>query len=271
MAGFSGGPVVAAAAPPSAAAGQPQAVVALPPVPELMQALAHGRSARARWSAAESLRQHGTAAACAAPALIACLSDEDVDVRVSVVRALGYIGEAALPAIPALQGLLSDSDGGVRWAAADALGNFGHPAAPAVPKLVQALDDEEEDVRGSAASALGKFGQLGLDVAAAIPRMSLLVGVREEKEWHVRRAAAEALGRCGVAAAGAVPQLQGALLDEHPRVRAAVQAALEKISGSAEPAASSSEVLTSEAGACEHACARARRRRAIRRCRAFAA
>src|SRR5204863_372740 len=97
-------------------------------------------SSAVRVEAAAALGRLGSAAAEAAPALIAALADHNDQVRGRAAEALGKLGEAAADvAVPGLVRALRDRDNWVSALAAEALGEMGDAADGAVPSLVHAL------------------------------------------------------------------------------------------------------------------------------------
>ncbi|CAJ1373577.1 unnamed protein product [Effrenium voratum] len=198
--------------------------------------------ARDRWTACGALAKLGRGAlesdgdGAVASALRAAARDADATVRCEAARALGQVG--VLASTPELIALLSDEDDGVRWGACEGLGNLA--PASAAPALTQALEDEYEDVRGAAAAGLGKLARAGHAAAGADGDPALggalgpaLVPLLTDEAWTVRRSAAEALGRCRWPEAA--PELRRAREDRDPRVKQAVEAALQALQAVAGP------------------------------------
>jgi HEAT repeat protein len=189
------------------------------------------------------------------PALIAGLTDSDVEARRAAAEAIESLGKDAAPAAAALTQALDDSDLFVRWIAARTLGKLGaKTASGAIPALAQLLDDPDLDVRVQAATVLGRFGDAAAAtvpsllaavspdgdatlVATAIKSlvsigkqkdevMSALVRAFSARDARIRRAAAEALGKFGPAARGHVDALRAHLDDPDLDVRKAMGDAL---------------------------------------------
>ena len=145
------------------------------------------------------------------------LQSQNVDVRLSAVKALARIGPEAKEAVPALIAALKDKDDGVRSFAAEALGRIGKEAVPA---LIVALKDQNAGVRNSAVYTLGRIGPEAKEVVPA------LIAALKDKDDGVRSFAAEALGRIGKEA---VPALIAALKDQNAVVRPLATYALGRI------------------------------------------
>lgn len=90
------------------------------------------------------------------PLLIRGASDPDTGVRTVAVTYLGIIHEGA-GAVDALVAALTDSEVDVRRSAATALGSFGADAAPALPALKRAAADPDPEVAREAGVALVKL------------------------------------------------------------------------------------------------------------------
>jgi hypothetical protein len=101
----------------------------------------------------------------------ALTSDTDPVTRGLAALALRDQGSLALPALPALEAALKDSDVCVRMMSANAIAAIGRDAAPAVPALITAgsVKDEQVHVLRSIATALGSIGK-----PAATPALPLL-------------------------------------------------------------------------------------------------
>ena len=206
-----------------------------------------------RWSAARAL---GAIAGGDDPpgeetvsALAKALTDEDSRVCEAAAFALEDIGMPAREAVPALgdaatgiggtgsgsckvidvgpaaQEVLFETGWTVRWAAVRALGVVGTESKHAVPALTAALLDQEWQVRGVAALALGRFGN-----EASGETVTALINGLGDDYAPVRMASAIALGEIGIGARQAVPGLRDLETDEDPRVRAAAEKAVFKLS-----------------------------------------
>jgi HEAT repeat protein len=87
-------------------------------------------------------------------AIMECLSDSDMKIRISAIKALGYFQTEAKLVVPALIGQLKD--GAVRESAVRVLGDFGEEAKPAVPSLVRLFKGPDESLRETAARPCGE-------------------------------------------------------------------------------------------------------------------
>ena len=144
----------------------------------------------AAWAAAAKIQEPKTPTGSVAD-LARALSDPDPTTRGLAAMALKDKGPAALPALSALEKALKDPDPNVRLMAGNAIAAIGKDAAPAVPDLIAACSVKDEQI-------------------------------------HVLRACASALGAIGKpAATPGLPVLKK--LAEHPRIRWAAEAAIEKI------------------------------------------
>ena len=110
--------------------------------------------------------------------------------------------------------LLSSPDDILRSTAADVLGHLGEDDLETVgPLLMKVLDDPVGLVRTEATEALGQ-----LAFTPAIERLKFLL--HNDPEWTVRASAAEALGNFPDEADTLMVDLEQALSDEEPSVRA---------------------------------------------------
>ena len=151
--------------------------------------------------------------------LIACLKDENTDVRRMAVQALGQLGDKR--AVGPLVACLRDKEGFVRGEAASVLGKLGDQQA--AEPLIDCLRDERANVRSTAADALGKLADKRAVKALAV--------CLKDEEATVRRAAAGALGK--LADKRAVESLVACLKDEEAAVRSAAAAALGNVADKA--------------------------------------
>jgi HEAT repeat protein len=96
-------------------------------------------------------------------------------------------GTEALPALPALQKALRDPDPNVRLMSSNALAALGRQAAPAVPGLIAACSvaDEQVHVLRACASALGAIGKPA--ASAALPVLKKLAE-NPRVRWAAERA-----------------------------------------------------------------------------------
>jgi HEAT repeat protein len=213
------------------------------------------KSARVRRDAAISVYNENARASAAVPKLLSMLvSERDVEVRESIVKALGAAGResTAVPpalalllkqngdprlrvlaaeamsdmatapeiSVPALMAALADPSDDVRKAAARALGEFPGSAASIVPTLVTALADEP--VAGAALSSLARFRT---EAAPAVPTLMRLVAA-PNTNGSLRRQVLVVLGDIGSAAAGAAPDCVKLLTHPDPELRVEAAAAL---------------------------------------------
>lgn len=136
-----------------------------------------------RCLAAQALGSIGDARAV--DALVACLMDEDPDVRIDAVDALGLLGDRRAGAALA-DSLLGDPCNDVKTGAVEALGRLGHDkAVPVLRRLVRGRDetiawddadllnggwDDWLDIQIRAIEALGRLGavEAAPDIAEAI-------------------------------------------------------------------------------------------------------
>ena len=115
--------------------------------------------------------------------LIACLDDNDSNVRSSVVEVLGEIGDTR--AVEPLIARLDDNDGFVRYTVVKTLGEIGDTRA--VEPLIARLSDERHSI--AIVEALGEIG----DTRAVEPLIARL----DDVDSFERRWIAKALGRIG--------------------------------------------------------------------------
>jgi HEAT repeat protein len=195
----------------------------------------------ARIGAVMALRELGSVAWPAVPALVEALSDPVVGVRKGAAGALGGIGPAAESAIPELMLALSDPHRFVRSWAAMALYEIGPAARPATADLVHMMENDVENLRGRSwcASALAK---LKADPDLAVP--ALARALSDDPSEEVRSVAVLSLEAYGMEAArrGATRSLMDALLDSHWKVRGNAACALPEMGPDAEMAISNLEV-----------------------------
>jgi HEAT repeat protein len=96
---------------------------------ELIADLNSGQE-RERIIAVRLLPQRKADAAKIVPAMIDCLADKEVDIRLSAAIGLGSFGEVARPAIPELQAAGKDRDVRVRRAAGVAISRIDPALTP---------------------------------------------------------------------------------------------------------------------------------------------
>ena len=161
----------------------------------------------------------------AAPALKACLDDDDVGFRVDAAWALVYCKPDAEAVLPVLIDALGNGDISIQSRAAGALRKLGPDAAPAVPALTKALGHQRQDVRFAAVSALREIGP---DAEGVID--ALVIALDDEYD-NVRLGAAISLRYFGPKAKSALPALEGLLDDPDQSVRQEAGWGIKKIRG----------------------------------------
>jgi HEAT repeat protein len=163
-----------------------------------------------------AMRRQTSAANQAMPALIAALTDTDMQVRFKVALALKEMGPDASKAVPALTKVISDRGVGtetnnffyLRAAAATALGKIGPSASNAIPALKAALLESNSNLRGQTAVAIWRISS---DAELALP---VLVREMPETSEHSKWDWIIALGEMGPRAKEAVPQLRKELKED---------------------------------------------------------
>jgi HEAT repeat protein len=155
----------------------------------------------------------------AVDALVAALSDVNIDIRREAVKSLGWIGDRR--AIAALEPLLVDADGEMRTNTAEALLALGYdPKEKALDTLIANLHDNSLHVRIETILSLKRIAD-PYTISALIQVMKL------DEQRGARHSAAEALGTIGEKRV--IQDLLICLNDEDEFVRGAVVAALEKL------------------------------------------
>ena len=167
----------------------------------------------------------------AAPALVACLGDENARV---VTRCSASLVAMGAPAVPPLIAGLGHGNAAVRCGAASSLGKIGHEAGAAAPHLARGLKDDDAVVRESCAGALGKIGPSAKE---AIPS---LVQALDVEDVELRCRVIEVLGSIAVdgGTPDAVDNLVKGLGDRSQRVRSRASDSLAKAGSTAVPALS---------------------------------
>jgi len=178
---------------------------------------------------AAGLRRLGESGKGALPQLAritAALHDRDTQVREAAAWALTQLDDSAAAALPDTIQALRDSDPVVRDLAAVSLRNDGPGALPVLSALIAALQDADTNVRIVSADAIARQGQ------RALPALSALIAAAqvEGEHVHVLRSLASAMGAIGPQASAALPVLN--VLQKHPRIRWAAEAAIRSINGS---------------------------------------
>lgn len=158
-----------------------------------------------RWHAISALGDVGPAAKSAAPVLIACLSDQDTQVKLSAERSLVKIGKGAVPTL--VESLKNES---LHSAVASIIGEIGPDAKAAVPALAGMLRSKDPEIRREAILALASIGP---EASQTVPE---LIKLASDKTSPNRPAAAFALGKMG--AKEAVPVLKEGMADKDNQV-----------------------------------------------------
>lgn len=247
------------------AAAEVLAKIGRPALPELISAMQDPKTGErssdgaVRRAVAGIFEKIGPAAAPAAPALLAALSDSNRYVRLQVLDALKSIKPATPEAlqtlltvmqdtnvavsdsaretllslrmnpeaIPLLTATLKDKDPARRILAAAMLQKIGASARESVPALIETLKDNEAKARGNAAAALGIIQPRTTGVIAA------LIAALHDGDAEVRAEAQRSLVRGGRLA---VALLEQALADASATVRFLAVEALQKIGSDAKSA-----------------------------------
>ncbi len=184
------------------------------------------------------------------PQLARALQDPVTEVVMYAVMALGSAGARAAPEVPAILALLGDERALVRGQASTALGSIGAPALPLieaalrhaegrrVPALLwalrrmgkpafsaleRALVHEDPVVRTMAAQKLWEVEH------ALEPALDVLIASLGGEDQAALRIAARTLARMGTEGARALPALKRLRAHEDETIRAAVEAAIERL------------------------------------------
>lgn len=171
-----------------------------------------------RWRAVLAFRALGSKAESAIPALNELLGEEDI--AYDVTQALAGIGSAAV--LP-LTHALTNENVHIQFSAVKALGSLRFNAEPAVPALLPLLKENDHLLRYTTAIALGEIGKHPAEV---LPALSEALG---DTNASVRLAAAVALGAFEDRAQAAIPVLLKAMEDSDSAVRRAAGAAMQRI------------------------------------------
>jgi HEAT repeat protein len=229
----------------------------------------HSDSAAARFGAVRVLREMGSKAKGAAPALGDCLDDKERSVRLAAADTLFNLGPEAAPAVGRLAAALTNGDQEVRRKAIKILLKIGPGAKSAVPALNMAgqmsLDYKTETEARAALKVIDTEGvsahvlkQAPLEIQELVETLTsmeneadvrvtaaktlggkghegavaipaLYKTLRDEKDKSIRLAAAEALGHLGAEAYYVAPGLDAIAAASDSEIAAAVRAALESI------------------------------------------
>jgi len=184
--------------------------------------------------------------------VVACLSDEDAEIRLTAAQLCGKMAKAVKESGTAwgkLVGLLGDSDGHIRCAAALALGYMGEEAIDMCDSLKDMLVDDfgesgvnamtaggcrsrmppsARKARCAAAAALGLIAETGGEVAVDVYSAEV-ANLLNEEDWETRMVACEALAMMGEGAREQAAKLSAIFDDEHFSVRAKAARACGKL------------------------------------------
>lgn len=175
----------------------------------------------------QGISELGAAGLPAVPVLMGRLEHEEWRVVVAACWALGMVGGPTASGSPELMEALGDPDWAVRAAAAGTLPRLGAAAAAAAPELGAMLADAEPLVRREAASALRRLNSTAMHSRPpSSAATDQLVTRLRHRSVEARLAAIAGLAGLGHVAAGAAPELIGALLDNDTQVAAAALRAL---------------------------------------------
>jgi HEAT repeat protein/PBS lyase HEAT-like repeat-containing protein len=136
--------------------------------------------------------------------------------------------------IPYAISLLKHNSPTVRQATAWGLGSLRRQTAAvdqAVPGLIDALEDGNRDVRFHAVLALIGIGPTASNAVPALRKTFTRARLFLTNDLFLRAAAARALGHIGASAAGALPDLRAALLDQNAYLRGQAAVAVWRIDG----------------------------------------
>lgn len=218
-------------------------------VPALIEGL-NDKHSEVQFAVIEALKDLGSEAALAIPALIEFAETGNREGRLTALETIVWIGPPPPDTIAPLIASLADEDDGIRGAARQALRRGGTPVVPllieclddsdpmvregigwvlgeiwpvtqeTMPALQRLLDDDQPADRASAASALGTIGE------TAIPT---LIQSLQSRYPDVRQLGAKQLGRIGFPAEEAIPALIQCLEDREGIVRGEAAFALSQM------------------------------------------
>jgi HEAT repeat protein len=153
-------------------------------------------------------------------ALVRCLGDDAMEVRLAALESLGTT-DAGKKAVSQVWPMLGDASPVVRCAAAEYLGKATGGGDAVNGALVRALKDADPDVRAVAAKSLGLRGAAA---AAVEPLLGLL---KADPSWLVRQEAAAALTEvCSTDEKVQVGVMMAMLSDPMPEVQSAAAMAI---------------------------------------------
>jgi HEAT repeat protein len=151
-----------------------------------------------RWVSARTLGKLAPREpAVVVPRLARMLTDQDLDLRLTVARSLRRYGSSAVAALPALEQMVSRGDVDSRVAMLNSISAIiteaPAEAASSLKTVAGALEDRDALVRSTAADVLGRYGpRTKKHVADVLTRLSPLL---TDPDADVRTAASEAVLR----------------------------------------------------------------------------
>ncbi len=188
------------------------------------------------------------------PYITPLLSNEHREVRLLAVTMFRYLGPRGSKAVEDVAPLLGDPEAPIRAQAICALARFGTPSKPAIPEIIKQLSDLSEDVVTCAIVALGlatKKGDksaiealepllthplLGIQSAAAVSlyrhgkttknTVPLMIQGFRTRNPVIALLCATTCGLMGDSAKEALPDLEEALVTNHPIIKIKVVHAL---------------------------------------------
>jgi HEAT repeat protein len=180
-----------------------------------------------------ALGQIRAAPDCSVPALREALKSNSLLLRITAIDALAKFGDSAREAVPILIDLLSnakDNEVEVRISAVKALEQIGVQNQQVEDALIMAIGDSSETVRANAIHALGQVDSLPQSA------ILLMINALQHDTPFVRANAAYSLGKVNlygnnVDANSVVPELLHALQDNQAEVSEAAIYALRNVGG----------------------------------------
>lgn len=193
-------------------------------VPALIKAL-NDPNPGVRRAAVSALSEIGPAARDANPALLRALNDKEPSVRTAALAPLQILGPSDPTVVPVLERTVGHLPPDVRLGAADLLWRLSHKSDVALPILIEALKEPEPNRFWVAA---GHLKEMLPDAQAATPALVQAL-TRTNADNRVRGKAAITLGEMGPLAHAAVPALTKATNDVYSNVREAAVEASQRI------------------------------------------
>lgn len=185
-------------------------------VPVLLEIYEQNLSPQSQTMCTDVMTWIGPGAKAAIPALIRGMTNQDEDVRCSLLLTLARIHEEPALVVPEIISALHDTNSVIRMQAASALEDYAAHARSAVPVLLELVQDENPHVRCNAVFALDKIHP---EPDRLVP---VLIKLLQDPDAHVRGNALAALQQYGAEAKPAVPALLPLLnnSDLHTRMAA---------------------------------------------------